>query len=34
MKDARTLRKVLCHVLEHDWRHLTELSRRPGGPSL
>jgi hypothetical protein len=34
MKDARTLRKALRRVLEHDWEHLAELSRRPGGPSL
>lgn len=29
-----TLRKALRHVLEHDWEHLAELSRRPGGPAL
>ena len=32
--EVRTLRKVLRHVLEHDWEHLRELSRRPGGPTL
>jgi predicted RNase H-like HicB family nuclease len=32
--DRRTLRKALRRVLEHDWEHLMELSRRPGGPSL
>jgi len=32
--EVRTLRKVLRHVLEHDWEHLRELSRRPGGPEL
>ena len=30
----RTLRKALRRVLEHDWEHLAELSRRPGGPRL
>jgi predicted RNase H-like HicB family nuclease/uncharacterized damage-inducible protein DinB len=30
----RTLRKALRRMLEHDWEHLVELSRRPGGPSL
>jgi len=29
-----TLRKALRRVLEHDWEHLAELSRRPGGPAL
>ena len=32
--DIRTLRKALRRVLEHDWEHLAELSRRPGGPPL
>ena len=32
--EVRTLRKVIRHVLEHDWEHLRELSRRPGGPKL
>jgi hypothetical protein len=32
--EVRTLRKVIRHVLEHDWEHLRELSRRPGGPQL
>jgi predicted RNase H-like HicB family nuclease len=30
----RTLRKALRRMLEHDWEHLAELARRPGGPSL
>jgi len=30
----RTLRKALRRMLEHDWEHLAELSRRPGGPAL
>lgn len=30
----RTLRKGLRRLLEHDWEHLAELSRRPGGPPL
>lgn len=29
-----TLRKALRRMLEHDWEHLVELSRRPGGPTL
>lgn len=29
-----TLRKALRRTLEHDWEHLAELSRRPGGPRL
>jgi predicted RNase H-like HicB family nuclease len=33
-KDVRTLHKALRRVLEHDWEHLAELSRRPGGPAL
>lgn len=33
-KDIRTLRKALRRMLEHDWEHLAELSRRPGGPPL
>ncbi|MDP9180457.1 MAG: DinB family protein [Chloroflexota bacterium] len=33
-KDVRTLRKALRRTLEHDWEHLTELSRRSGGPKL
>ena len=33
-KEVRTLRKALRRTLEHDWEHLTELSRRPGGPKL
>jgi predicted RNase H-like HicB family nuclease len=31
-KEIRTLRKALRRTLEHDWEHLRELSRRPGGP--
>ncbi|MSQ42577.1 MAG: hypothetical protein EXR65_06060 [Dehalococcoidia bacterium] len=31
---VRTLRKALRLILEHDWEHLVELSRRPGGPAL
>ncbi len=31
-KEVRTLRKALRRMLEHDWEHLRELSRRPGGP--
>jgi predicted RNase H-like HicB family nuclease len=30
----RTLKKALRRMLEHDWEHLAELSRRPGGPRL
>jgi len=30
----RTLRKALRRMLEHDWEHLAELARRPGGPEL
>jgi uncharacterized damage-inducible protein DinB/predicted RNase H-like HicB family nuclease len=33
-KEIRTLRKALRRTLEHDWEHLAELSRRPGGPEL
>ena len=33
-KELRTLRKALRRVLEHDWEHLAELGRRPGGPPL
>ncbi len=33
-KGPRTLRKALRRLLEHDWEHLAELSRRPGGPPL
>jgi predicted RNase H-like HicB family nuclease len=32
--DRRTLRKALRRMLEHDWEHLAELSRRPGGPQI
>ncbi len=32
--DQRTLRKALRRMLEHDWEHLAELSRRPDGPRL
>jgi predicted RNase H-like HicB family nuclease/uncharacterized damage-inducible protein DinB len=30
----RSLRKAIRRTLEHDWEHLLELSRRPGGPDL
>lgn len=30
----RTLRRAIRRTLEHDWEHLAELSRRPGGPKL
>jgi predicted RNase H-like HicB family nuclease/uncharacterized damage-inducible protein DinB len=30
----RSLRKAFRRMLEHDWEHLAELSRRPGGPHL
>jgi predicted RNase H-like HicB family nuclease len=33
-KEVRTLRKALRRTLEHDWEHLAELSRRPGGPAV
>ena len=33
-KDVRTFRKALRRMLEHDWEHIVELSRRPGGPPL
>ena len=33
-KDVRTMRKAIRRTLEHDWEHLAELSRRPGGPKL
>jgi predicted RNase H-like HicB family nuclease len=29
-----TLRKAFRQMLEHDWEHLAELSRRPGGSVL
>lgn len=28
-----TLRKAVRRILEHDWEHLRELARRPGGSS-
>jgi uncharacterized damage-inducible protein DinB len=31
---ARTLHRGLRRMLEHDWEHPAELSRRPGGPPL
>jgi len=31
---TRTLHKAIRRTLEHDWEHLAELSRRPGGPKL
>ena len=33
-KSIRTVRKALRRTLEHDWEHLVELSRRPGGPEV
>jgi predicted RNase H-like HicB family nuclease len=30
----RTLHRAVRRTLEHDWEHLAELSRRPGGPEL
>ena len=33
-KDVRTLRRAIRRMLEHDWEHLAELARRPGGPHL
>jgi hypothetical protein len=30
----RTLHQALRRMLEHEWEHLVELSRRPGGPRL
>jgi predicted RNase H-like HicB family nuclease len=33
-KDLRTLRRAIRRMLEHDWEHLAELARRPGGPVL
>jgi predicted RNase H-like HicB family nuclease len=29
-----TMRKAMRRMLEHDWEHLAELFRRPGGPAL
>ena len=29
-----TLRRGVRRMLEHEWEHLAELSRRPGGPEL
>jgi predicted RNase H-like HicB family nuclease/uncharacterized damage-inducible protein DinB len=33
-RTVRTVGKALRRTLEHDWEHLVELSRRPGGPQL
>jgi predicted RNase H-like HicB family nuclease len=33
-REVRTLRKALRRILEHDWEHLAELARRPGGPEF
>ena len=33
-KGPRTFHQALRRMLEHDWEHLAELSRRPGGPRL
>jgi hypothetical protein len=30
----RSLRRALRRMLEHEWEHLVELGRRPGGPNL
>lgn len=30
----RTLHQALRRMLEHEWEHLAELARRPGGPKL
>jgi len=30
----RTLHQALRRMLEHEWEHLAELSRRPGGPMI
>jgi predicted RNase H-like HicB family nuclease len=32
--ERRTLRKSIRRMLEHDWEHLSELARRPGGPQF
>jgi hypothetical protein len=32
-RELRTLRKALRRMLEHNWEHLAELSRRPGSPA-
>jgi len=35
MPDAiRAYRRFPHWMLEHDWEHLAELSRRPGGPEV
>jgi predicted RNase H-like HicB family nuclease len=31
---TRSLRKAIRRTLEHDWEHISELSRRPGGPEI
>ena len=31
---ASTLRRAMRRMLEHDWEHFAELSRRPGGPAI
>jgi hypothetical protein len=31
---TRSLRKAIRRTLEHDWEHIAELARRPGGPAL
>jgi predicted RNase H-like HicB family nuclease len=30
----KPLRQGLRRILEHDWEHLAELGRRPGGPTI
>jgi predicted RNase H-like HicB family nuclease/uncharacterized damage-inducible protein DinB len=32
-KDTRTFTKAVRRILEHDWEHRAELSRRLGGPA-
>ncbi len=33
-KDVRTFAKAVRRILEHDWEHRVELSRRAGGPAI
>ena len=32
--EISTLRKAMRRIIEHEWEHLAELARRPGGPTL
>lgn len=32
--EISTLRKAMRRIIEHEWEHLIELSRRPGGPEV